>query len=399
MLTNPIAIVGAAALRVGTYMTAPGATAAATEADRLFPVVRDAVNQAGISIGDIDTAVFTSNPPISRQKGFPAFMAARLGLTCSTQLCEVSALGATGAIAFDHAAADIALGRSEYALALGVCNQANEKPYKAANRGVTVVGDVDFQAPFGATPISWYAMDASRYLYEFDVSREQVAVVAQKSRAFAQHNPVAQYRRPLPMEEILDAPDIVVPLGRWEVPSQADGAICLVLTSIENARAGSKRFATVRSRGFGHDGHHQIGYKAHDMLDLPAARSAVERALSAADVALGDIDLFELYSPCTITEVMVSEAIGLFDRGTGAVAATSGNTGLGGATPINTSGGCLARGHPPPLTGLYSLLECFEQVTGKAAKRQVVGARRALCLAEGGHYNLAVAHVVEGIDS
>lgn len=308
-------------------------------------------------------------------------------------------MGATGAIAFDHAAADIALGRSDYALALGVCNQANEKPYRAADRGVTVVGDVDFQAPFGATPISWYAMDASRYLYDFDVSREQVASVAQKSRAFAQYNPIAQYKQPLSMEEILAEPEIVEPLGRWEVPSQADGAICLVLTSTDNARAGSKRFATVRSRGFGHDGHHQIGYKAHDMLDLPAARAAVEQALSAAAVGIDDIDLFELYAPCTITEVMVSEAIGLYGRGAGAAAAISGKTGLGGERPINTSGGCLARGHPPPLTGLYSLLECFEQVTGKAAKRQIDGARRALCLAEGGHYNLAVAHVVEGNDS
>ena len=396
MSGDSVAIIGASAMRVGKYMTGPGATGSSTEADRLVPVVRDAIERAGISIAEIDTAVFTSNPPSTRQNGFPAFMAARLGLKCRTQISEVGAMGATGAIAFDSAAADIILGRSEYALALGVCYQANEKPYHAANRGVTVVGDVDFQAPFGATPISWYALDAARYFYESGIGREDVATVAIKSREFSRHNPVAQYHESLTMQEIVTAPEIVDPLGRWEVPSQADGAICLVLTSSSNARARPEPHAEVVSRGFGHDGYHQIGYKPHDMLDVPAARDSVNRALESANLTLGDIDCFELYAPCTITEVVVSESIGLFDRGKGALATATGVTGPGGRTPINTSGGCLARGHPPSLTGLYSLLECYEQVTGRGGNRQVMNAHHALCLAEGGHYNLAVAHVIAG---
>jgi hypothetical protein len=35
-------------------------------------------------------------------------------------------------------------------------------------------GDVDFHAPFGFTPISWYAMDAARYIHEFNSSREEL---------------------------------------------------------------------------------------------------------------------------------------------------------------------------------------------------------------------------------
>ena len=58
-------------------------------------------------------------------------------------------------------------------------------------------------------------------------------------------------------------------------------------------------------------------------------------------------------------------------------------------------GGCLARGHPPSLTGLYGLLECAEQVTGKAGDRQVDHARLALSTCEGGNYNLALAHIIE----
>ncbi len=103
----------------------------------------------------------------------------------------------------------------------------------------------------------------------------------------------------------------------------------------------------------------------------------------------------ELYAPCTITEVLVSESIGFFPRGHGAAAAREGRTGPGGDVPINTSGGCLARGHPPSLTALYDLLELREQLLGRAGERQVPGAAHALAVCELGNYNAALAHVLE----
>ena len=101
--------------------------------------------------------------------------------------------------------------------------------------------------------------------------------------------------------------------------------------------------------------------------------------------------------PVRSPRALVTEAIGLFAKGEGCRAARDGISGPGGARPVNTSGGCLARGHPPSLTGLYGLLECAEQVTGRAGARQVTGARRALHTCEGGNYNLALAHMLEGI--
>jgi acetyl-CoA acetyltransferase len=140
-----------------------------------------------------------------------------------------------------------------------------------------------------------------------------------------------------------------------------------------------------------------MGDRAHDITAFPAARQAVDDCLAEAGCKLDGVDLFELYAPCSITEALVTEAIGLFLKGEGCRAARDGTSGPGGPRPVNTSGGCLARGHPPSLTGLYGLLECAEQVTGRAGVRQVVGARRALHTCEGGNYNLALAHMLEGI--
>jgi acetyl-CoA acetyltransferase len=132
------------------------------------------------------------------------------------------------------------------------------------------------------------------------------------------------------------------------------------------------------------------------MTAFPSARQAVDQALDAAGVALADIDLAELYAPCTITEILVTEAIGMFARGEGWRAARDGVTSVGGSIPVNTSGGCLSRGHPPQITGLYGLLELREQLLGSAGKRQVAGARLGLHTCELGNYNATLAHVLEG---
>jgi acetyl-CoA acetyltransferase len=112
-------------------------------------------------------------------------------------------------------------------------------------------------------------------------------------------------------------------------------------------------------------------------------------------MSLADIDLAELYAPCTISEVLVSEAIGFCAKGEGALDAASGATSLGGRIPINTSGGCLSRGHPPSLTALYGLLELREQLLAAGGARQVKDAEIAMHACELGNYNAALIHILE----
>lgn len=363
--------------------------------DVLAAVVLDALADAGLCPADIGSAVFTMPPPPTRQLGFATYMAAQLGIRCSGQLAEVQEMGITGGLAFDQAAADVLLGRANFALALGVAIQSGADSAEAMDHSLRVVGDVDFQSPFGLTPISWYAFDMVRYMYETGATRADIASVAVKSRRHALYNPVAQFRKTLTLEEVLAQRPIVEPLGLLEVPARADGAICLVLCAADRARELGVPFVTVKGRGFHSEGYHQIGDVAHDMTGFPAARIAAGRALDEASCKLADIHVAELYAPCTITEVLVSESIGFFARGRGARAAAQGESALGGRIPINTSGGCLSRGHPPSLTALYGLLELREQLLGAAGKRQVLGAARGMHVCELGNYNAALVHVLE----
>jgi acetyl-CoA acetyltransferase len=262
--------------------------------------------------------------------------------------------------------------------------------------GIRVVGDADFQAPFGATPIAWYAMDMMRYMHETGATRESIASVAVKSRRAAIENELAQFRDSLSLEQVLNARPVVEPLGLFEVPAIADGAICLVLASEDVARELGTPYVTLRGRGFCHDGNHQMGSVPADITAFESLRIAGPAALREAGLGLEDIDIAEIYAPCTITEVLASEALGWFGRGEGAEAAATGHTAYDGNVPINTSGGCLSRGHPPALTALYGILEIREQLLGMSGKRQVADARLGLTSCEAGNYNAAIVHVLEG---
>ncbi len=388
-------IIGAAALPVGRMMPGEGATGGVFEAERLTPVIRRAVKDAGIEMSDIVSAVFAANPPTTRQLGFSVNMAARLGLKCKGQLSEVANLGISGGVAFDQAVADVELGRADIAIAAGILYQSAIKGHEGMEHGVRAVGDADWQAPFGFTPISWYALDAARYFYETRLNPDDLAHVAVKSRRWSANNPIAQFRDPVSVDEARSSDLIVDPLRLHDIPQRADGAVCFVIARDEIAANLRSDRVRIAARGFAHDGRHQIGDEPHDMTDFPAAREAAAAALGAARLRLQDIDLFELYAPCSITEVLVAEAIGLFGRGDALGATREGRTSPGGDVALNTSGGCLARGHPPTNTGLYGLYELFEQLRGAAGARQVKGSARGLHICELGNYNAALVHVLE----
>jgi acetyl-CoA acetyltransferase len=390
------AIIGASATPVGRLAPREGEQADAFEHEVLSDVVLDALAAAGADAGQIGSAVFTLPPANTAQLGFATFMCAQLGLKLTGQVAEVVEMGITGGLAFDQACADVQLGRAEYALALGVSFQTATPRTDALEQSIRVVGDFDFQAPFGVTPISWYALDAARYIHETGATRNDLAAIAVKSRTHARDNPLAQFRKPLTEQDVLAARPIVEPLGLLDVPAVADGAVCLVIASEATARKRGKPFVTVTGRGFSHEGYHQIGDTPADITAFGTAKVSAGHALTAAGITTADLDLAEIYAPCTITEVLVTEALGLCARGRGGAEARAGRTAIGGELPVNTSGGCLARGHPPSLTALYGLLELYEQLLGQSGTRQVSGARLGLHVCELGNYNAALTHVIEG---
>lgn len=390
-----VALVGAAAIPCGRIQRPRDAPIQALEHEALAGCVLAAMRDAGLPREAIGALVFTHPRPYTQQRYFGTFMANYLRLPAQGALMEVLGDGMTGGLAFDGAAQAIASGRAEVALALGVNFETATPSPEHMNLIMRATGDLDFHVPFGFTPLSWYAMDAVRYMHEHGASRAELAMVAVKNRRHASLNPLAQFRKPVTLEEVLAQRPIVEPLGLYEVAPMSDGAACLVLAREEIARSLARPYLRLRGRGFHHEGAHQISEVPNDMIAFDAAARAARAAYEEAGVGPQDVDLAELYAPCTIVEVCVSEAIGLVARGRGAQAAAAGETALGGRIPINTSGGITSRGHPPYITPLYSFVELAEQLRHRAGERQVAGAEIGIASCELGNYNAALIHVLE----
>lgn len=390
-----VGILSAAALPVGRYMPGDGARSGTYETDSLLRVAAQAMKQAGITGRDIDSVMLTMNPPNTQQVGFSVHLAARLGIQAKGQLSEVMNLGISGGLAFDQGVNDILLGHADVVLVGGVLYQSAIKGHVGMEQGIRSVGDVEFQAPFGFTPISWYALDAARYMYDYGLTPEELAHVALKSRRWAEKNPLAQFRSELTLDEVMASELIVDPLRLHDIPQRADGAICFLLARDEIVAQSNIPQIRVAARGFAHDGHHQIGDHPHNMTFFPAAQLACQRSLENWGHQLGDLDLFELYAPCSITELIVMESIGLSEAGRAKSDLLSGRTAQGGDLPVNSSGGCLSRGHPPALTPLYGLYEIWEQLAHRSGDRQIKDARTGFHICELGNYNAALAHILE----
>ncbi len=394
-MSKTVCIIGAGALPVGKYQRPRDAAIQVLERELLAGVVIAALDDAGVGKEDVGSLVFGIERDYPKQRYFATFMANYLRLAATGTVMEVVGNGMTGGLAFDKAADEIALGRAKVALALGINMESAIPTGEHLNNSMRHTGDVDFHTPSGFMPISWYAMDAMRYMHDHGATRAEIAAVAVKNRFHASLNPLAQYRKRITLEDVFAQRLIVEPLGLFEVPGRADGAVCIVLADEDTAQATGQPYLRLRGRGFYHEGAHQISEVPNDMTEFIAAQMAAQTAYSEAGITADDLDLAEIYAPCTIVEVLVSEALGLAPRGGGARAAHDGETTLGGRIPICTSGGCLSRGHPPFVTGLYNFVELAEQLRHRAGERQVANARLGLSVSELGNYNAALVHILE----
>jgi len=396
-MTRCVAVIGGAASPIGKLQTAADAPLQALEHEILAPLVIDAMAAAGLPKEEVGAIVFAMCRPYTLQKYFATFMANYLRLPLEGTIMEVLGNGMTGGMAFDQAVNAVALGHADVALALGINMESQASSAEHMMTTMRAVGDVDFHSIFGFTPISWYAMDAVRYMHEFGATRAELASVAVKDRRHAALNPIAQFRKPLTLAEVLAARPIVEPLGLYEVPPRSDGAVCLVVCAEDVANATGRPYALVRGRGFFHEGAHQINEVPNDMTAFVSAQGAAAAAYRSAGIMAADLDLAELYAPCTIVQVLAGEALGLTPRGRGAAQAAAGETSLGGRIPICTSGGCLSRGHPAYVTGLLTIYELWEQLTHRGGERQVRNARLGAGSCELGNYNAALVHVLEAV--
>ncbi|MCX7169863.1 MAG: thiolase family protein [Proteobacteria bacterium] len=218
-------------------------------------------------------------------------------------------------------------------------------------------------------------------MQEFGTTAPQMALVAVKNRQHAQMNPLAQFREPVTLEQVLGSPLIADPLTRLQSCPIADGAAAVLLCSERLARRLSCR-VTVRASQLVSGSYENPQDLARWETDYRVAGGAYEQA----GIGAAELDLVECHDAFTIAEIMHYEALGLCPVGEGGRFVESGAATLGGSKPVNVSGGLLSRGHPVAATGLAQIAELTLQLRGQAGARQVAGARVGLAHCMGGDH-------------
>ncbi|WP_019927666.1 thiolase C-terminal domain-containing protein [Nocardia sp. BMG111209] len=344
----------------------------------------------GLAKSDVQAAWFGA---MGTTDGFASgILADALGLP-DIPVTRIENSCATGNDAIRNALFGIASGAFDVALVVGA-DKVRETPSKnLVWEWEAMTRDQAWDYPLGLIAPAGFALHVARYLHESPATREHMAQVAVKNHRHGVRNPKARLRFEITLEQVLNAPTVVSPFGLYDCAPQSDGAAAVLLAAAEVADRYTDRPVWVRGVGLGLDS--VMHQHKRDMTTFPATVRAARQAFAMAGLTPGDVDVAEVHDYFTGIELMSYEDLGFADRFEGYKLLEAGVTSVGGALPVNPSGGLKTKGHPPGATGVAQCVELFQQLRGEAAN-QVDGARIGLAHNLGGPTAVSAVTLLSG---
>jgi acetyl-CoA acetyltransferase len=272
--------------------------------------------------------------------------------------------GSAGAVGLASAA--IMSGQARTVVVVGG-NQQGAQRFGA----VTSSYDADpYNAFFSAAglvgPGHMFALLARRHMHQYGTTREHFADVAIAIREHALANPHAVMKKPLSRADYFAAPLLADPHCVYDFCLETDGAIAVIVTSVERARDLRRKPAIVQACAMG--GTRDWGRSIY-WMNMPdesfasSGHSSVARRLfQMAQVGPADIDVAQIYDHFTSQVIMQIEDYGFCRKGEGGEFVASGAIrAAGGSLPVNTDGGQLSCGY---VWGMTHVREAVQQIRG-----------------------------------
>jgi acetyl-CoA acetyltransferase len=251
----------------------------------------------------------------------------------------------------------------------------------AGGRVPRLSGVMQWTIPYGAvSAANWLAWVAQRRMFEFGLTREQLAQIALNARKNAGRNPKAIYRDPMSMDDYFAARMITTPLCLFDCDVPCDGSTAVVVSHVDYAPDAPRVACHVNAIGTAVRG--RPSWDQFDDMTTMAARDAGASLWERTELTPADVDVAELYDGFSILTMVWLEALGLCGRGeSGPFVAGGANISLDGRLPLNTSGGQLSAGR---LHGFGMLHEACVQLRGEGGERQVSRPPQVAVVAAGG---------------
>jgi len=346
-----------------------------------------ALRDAGIQWSDIQAA-YLARMYLPATSG--ARILRRLGST-DISIVDIEAACASGGVALRQAILAIRSSEIDLALVLGC-----EKMPRGFMDPSMIYSPWQVEMGMSLNPAYW-SMRARRHMHDYGTTELQIAKVAYKNHRNSVHNPHAMYRKPFSLEQILNSPLVCDPVRQLEICAPNDGAAAVVVASAERARRLGARNGAVSVAASCHTiAKYSADFRCPaDSMSVTAsnlgptevtAKQAYERAGMGPD----DIDCFEVQDTDAFCELEIYEMLQLCRLGEAGKLIDEGVTELGGAKPVNMSGGLISKGEPVGASHLGQVAEIVSQLRGTAGVRQVPEARVGLAHVMGAGGNCAI---------
>ncbi|HVA75931.1 MAG TPA: thiolase domain-containing protein [Acidimicrobiales bacterium] len=332
-----------------------------------------ALTDAEITLAEVDAVVIGKAPDAFEGIVMPEiFLADALGAT-GKPLLRVHTAGSVGGSTFIVGAHHVITGIHQTVLAVSWEKQSE------GNAQWGLAGGRSGGIGAGGAFAPWMRA----YIQQSGAPEYIGWMVAVKDRRNAAKNPYAHLKMPdITLEKVKESPMLWDPIRFQESCPSSDGACAVVLTNEAGARRSPRPPAwihalSVRSELGQFPGRNpvrpQAGVEcAHD----------VYRQAGITDPR-SQIDMAELYVPFSWYEPMWLEGHDIAGPGEGWKMVDTGETDLGGAFPVNPSGGVLST-NAIGASGMVRFAEAALQVRGLAGEHQIEGVRTALAQAYGG---------------
>jgi acetyl-CoA acetyltransferase len=367
MKQKSVAIVGAA--ETTDLGVIPGMSQIQLHADAAINTMRD----AGLKPSDIDGVATAGESPVA--------IAHYLGIT-PTWVDGTAVGGCSFMLHVRHAAAAINEGLCSTVLVThGESGRSMIGRSRFGAAPASLQGQ--FESPYGpAGPPSIFTIPVLRFMEEYGLTHEQLAMVAVVQREWAGKNPRASFRDPITVEDVLNSRMIAYPFRLLECCLVTDGGGALILVSAERAKDFPQK--PVYVLGTGESVETPMISQMEDFTTSKAFRVSGKKAFDEAGIKHDDVDHLMVYDAFAHLPIYGLEDLGFVGRGEGGPFIAEGNTRPGGKLPLNTNGGGLSYMHSG-MYGMYALQESVRQMRG-TAPAQVEGAKISVCHGVGGMF-------------
>ena len=347
MKPGSVAIVGAAeTTKMGVI---PDVSVIGLHADAAINAMRD----AGLTPADIDGIACAGESPVA--------VAHYLGIN-PRYLDATSVGGCSFMMHVRHAAAAIVAGLCKTVL---ITHGESGRSGVGASPWTPFTGlNAQFEQPYGASgPPSLFTIPVLRYMREFGLTEEQLAMVAVVQREWASKNPRASFRDPITVEDVLNSRMIAYPFHLLECCLVTDGGGALILTAADRAKDFPNR--PVYILGTGEASETPMVSQMEDFTTSRAFRDSGAAAFEEANISRSDVGHVMIYDAFAHLPIYGLEDLGFLPRGEAGAFIAEGNTRPGGKLPVNTNGGGLSYMHSG-MYGMYALQESVRQLRGIA---------------------------------